>query len=113
MGVDSRVSQCGDNFKISGPTPAPTPAPPATCDDCRLIGNGQCLWTDGKCYPMSQGFCSSQDAAQYCDGAQTTTAFTTTTMSSTTGATTITTATTTVATVTETTTSTDSSTVTT
>merc|ERR1712014_410841 len=97
--VDSRVSQCGDNFKISGPTPAP----PATCDDCRSIGSGQCLWTDGKCYPMPQGFCSSQDAAQYCDGAQTTTAFTTTTMSSTTGATTITTATTTVATVTETT----------
>merc|ERR1711972_426576 len=101
--VDSRVSQCGDNFKTSGPTPAPTPAPPATCDDCRSIGSGQCLWTDGKCYPMPQGFCSSQDGAQYCDGAQTTTAFTTTTMSSTTGATTITTATTTVATLTETT----------
>merc|ERR1719240_318870 len=101
--VDSRVSQCGDNFKISGPTPAPTPAPPASCDDCRSIGSVQCLWTDGKCYPMSQAFCSSQDGAQYCDGAQTTTAFTTTTMSSTTGATTITTATTTVTTVTETT----------
>merc|ERR1711953_628278 len=101
--VDSRVSQCCSNFKVSGPTPPPTPTPPATCDDCRSIGSGQCLWTDGKCYPMSQGFCGSQDGAQYCDGAQTTTAFTTTTMSSTIAATTITTATTTVTTVTETT----------
>merc|ERR1712019_301089 len=104
--VDSRVSQCGENLKISGPTPAPTPAPPATCDDCRGSGSALCLWTDGKCYPMSKGSCSSQDGAQYCDEAHTTTAFTTTTMSSTTGATTTTTATTTVATVTETTTTT-------
>merc|ERR1712003_346541 len=61
--VDSRVSQCGGNFKVSGPTPPPTPTPPATCDDCN---DGFCLWTDGKCYPMSEDGCRSQEGAQYC-----------------------------------------------
>merc|ERR1711953_1026898 len=82
--VDSRVSQCGDNFKVSGPTPAPTQAPPATCDDCRGAMNGLCLWTDGKCYHMSHGVCSGQEGAQYCDEAHTTTASATTMTSTTT-----------------------------
>merc|ERR1711972_1147490 len=82
--VDSRVSQCGDNFQLAGPPPAPTPAPPATCDDCRGAMSGLCLWTDGKCYHMSHNVCSGQVGAQYCDGAHTTIAPATTTTSATT-----------------------------
>merc|ERR1712228_449214 len=81
--VDSRVSQCGNNFKISGPTPAPTPPPPATCDNCRDGTNGLCLWTDGKCYQISEGVCTSQEGARYCDGDGATSARTITTTTTT------------------------------
>merc|ERR1711953_1628598 len=91
--VDSRVRQCGDNFRTSGPTPAPTPAPPATCDDCRDGANGLCLWTDGKCYHMSEGVCISQEGARYCDGGVVVIATTTTTTTTRSSATTATTTT--------------------
>merc|ERR1712176_1210536 len=88
--VDSRVSQCGSNFKVSGPTPPPTPTPPATCDDCN---DGFCLWTDGKCYPMSEDGCRSQEGAHYCQKDIAATSTTVATTISTTSATTATTTT--------------------
>merc|ERR1712019_123036 len=107
--VDSRVSQCGDNFKTSGPTPAPTPTPPGattttitvtTTTTTTVVGSptqvpacgactqwNPCLWTDGKCYPMTKEMCSGT-GIHYCDSSAPTPSMTTTRIKATTTTTT-------------------------